>query len=138
MVVPSGTDATKLWNRIKQHARSIQQATENIRTQDFRVRYLVMSDAWITLGELALLRAYYPVLWNTFVTGLGSNAAGTDRKNGRSVWDTLHGGRPRAKLLPPNRFYTRNEAEQLVAAAVDLFLTRERGADMVPDTIQEE
>ena len=66
---------------------------------DFRVRYLVMSDAWIALGELALLQAYYPVLWNTYVTGFGSNASGTDRRNGRSVWDTLHGGRPRAKLL---------------------------------------
>ena len=118
----SGTDATKLSNRIKDHARSIRQATENLRTEDFRVRYLVLSDAWIVLGESALLQAYYPVLWNTFVTGFGSNAAGTDRRNGRSIWDTLHGGRPRAGRLPPNRSYTRPEADQLPILAVEVFL----------------
>jgi Eco29kI restriction endonuclease len=131
----SGEDTTNLWDRIKDHSRSIGQATENLRTEDFRVQYLVMSDAWITLGELALLRAYYPVLWNTFVTGFGSNAAGTGRENGRSIWDTLHGGRKRARKFPPNRFYTRSKAEQLVAEAVALFLTRERGSDMVPDSV---
>jgi len=129
----SGTDATKLWDRIKAHSLSIRQATENLREEDFRVRYLVMSDAWIVLGESALLQAYYPVLWNTYVTGFGSNAAGTGRRNGRSVWDTLHGGRRRAARLPPNRVYTRPEAEQLVAAAIRLFLARERGADEFPD-----
>jgi hypothetical protein len=118
----SGTDATKLWDRIKDHTRSIRQATENLRTEDFQVRYLVMSDAWIVLGESALLQAYYPVLWNTFVTGLGSNPAGADRRNGRSIWDTLHGGRSRAAHLPPNRYYTREEADQLVVTAVELFL----------------
>lgn len=129
----SSTDATTLFDRIKDHARSIRQATENLREEDFRVRYLVMSDAWIVLGELALLQAYYPVLWNTFVSGLGSNVAGTDRKNGRSIWDTLHGGRPRAARLPPNRLYTRGEAVQLVAGAVEMFLTRERGEEHVLD-----
>jgi hypothetical protein len=131
----SGADATHLWDRINDHARSVRQATENLRTEDFQVRYLVMSDAWITLGELALLRAYYPVLWNTFVSGLGSNAAGTGRTNGRSIWDMLHGGRPRSAQFPPNRLYTRDEAEQLVAAAAELFLTKERGAEMVADNI---
>lgn len=130
----SGTDATKLSDRIKDHARSIRQATENLRTEDFRVRYLVLSDAWIVLGESALLQAYYPVLWNTFVTGFGSNAAGTDRRNGRSIWDTLHGGRPRAGRLPPNRSYTRPEADQLVISAVEVFLAWEHGAAATPDT----
>lgn len=131
----SGTDATKLWDRIKDHARSIRQATENLHEDDFRVRYLVMSDAWIVLGESALLQAYYPVLWNTYVTGFGANPSGTDRRNGRSVWDTLHGGRPRAAPLPPNRFYTRSEAERVVAAAIELFLARERGVDEVADLV---
>ncbi len=128
-----GADATKLWDRINDHARSIRQATENLHVEDFRVRYLVMGDAWIVLGESALLQAYYPVLWNTFVTGFGSNAAGTDRQNGRSIWDTLHGGRERAAHLPPNRFYTRAEAEHLVATAIELFLARDSGKDEVPD-----
>ena len=35
----------------------------------------------------------------------------------------------------PNRFYTRNEAEQVVAAAIETFLTRERGVDKVPDLV---
>jgi hypothetical protein len=131
----SGTDATKLSGRIKEHANSIRQGTENLRTEDFQVRYLVMSDVWIVLGELTLLQAYYPVLWNTFVTGFGSNPSGTDRRNGRSVWDTLHGGRRRAANLPPNRYYTREEAEQLVATAVGLFLTREHESVEAPDTV---
>ena len=131
----SGTEATKLLDRIKEHARSIRQATENLRIEDFQVRYLVLNDAWIVLGESALLQAYYPVLWNTFVTGFGSNAAGADRKNGRSIWDTLHGGRPRARRLPPNRSYTQGEADQLVVEAVDLFHASAYGAAATPDTV---
>jgi hypothetical protein len=130
----SGADATKLWNRIKAHARSIRQATENLRTEDFGVRYLVLSDVWIVLGESALLQAYYPVLWNTFVTGFGSNPAGTDRRNGRSIWDTLHGGRLRALLLPPNRYYTRVEAHHLVSSAVELSPGWHHGKAQAPDT----
>jgi hypothetical protein len=130
----SGTDATKLWDRIKEHARSIRQATENLRTEDFLIRYLVLSDVWIVLGESALLQAYYPVLWNTFVTGFGSNPAGADRQNGRSIWDTLHGGRPRAVRLPPNRYYTRVEAHHLVGSAVELFLGWHHGTAQAPDT----
>ena len=56
---------------------------------------------------VALLQAYYPVLWNTFVTGFGSNAAGTDRQRGRSICRHCMVGRERAAHLPPNRFYTR-------------------------------
>lgn len=131
----SGTDATKLSDRIRDHARSIRQATENLSPEDFRVRYLVMTDAWIVLGELALLQAYYPVLWNTFVTGFGSNPSGTDRRNGRSIWDTLHGGRNRAGHLPPNRYYTREEAEQLVTSSIELFLTFKHESTGVSDTL---
>jgi hypothetical protein len=131
----SGGDGTKLLNRIKDHARSIRQATENLCTEDFQVRYLVLSDAWIVLGESGLLQAYYPVLWNTFVTGFGSNAAGIDRQNGRSIWDTLHGGRHRAANLRPNRYYTREEADQLVTAAAKLSLASARGTTTTPDLI---
>jgi hypothetical protein len=130
----SATDATKLWDRIREHERSIRQATENLRTEDFRVRYLVLNDVWIVLGESALLQAYYPVLWNTFVTGFGSNPAGADRRNGRSIWDTLHGGRRRAMPLPPNRYYTRAEAHHLVGSAVELFIDWHHRAAQAPDT----
>ena len=42
-------------------------------------------------------------LWNVFIQGFGINVPGAGReKQRRSMWDTLHPGRPEAKRLPPN------------------------------------
>lgn len=42
-------------------------------------------------------------LWNVFVEGFGINVPGAGReKQKKSMWDTLHPGRPEAKKLPPN------------------------------------
>jgi hypothetical protein len=42
-------------------------------------------------------------LWNVFVEGFGINVPGAGReKQRKSMWDTLHPGRPEAKKLPPN------------------------------------
>jgi hypothetical protein len=103
-------DATKLYKRIEKHANSISEVEringeQNLRLTDFRVRFLSLDDAWIVLGERALLRAYRPVLWNTIVNGFGSNPPGTARTNARSVWDTMHPGRDRAGQMP-NRVMT--------------------------------
>nr|WP_280941241.1 Eco29kI family restriction endonuclease [Mesorhizobium sp. LSJC269B00] len=59
-------DAAKgraLADRIAQHAASIEQAT-NLDTQDFLVRYLVVDDIWIPLGENMLIETFKP-LWNS-------------------------------------------------------------------------
>lgn len=87
-----------LWSRLRQHARSIEQA-ENFRLEDFRCRYLVAVPVWITLAERFLIEHYRPV-WNTIVDGFGNHDPGKGRHSmKRPRWDILHPGRPWAKLL---------------------------------------
>ncbi|MGX1614790.1 Eco29kI family restriction endonuclease [Micromonospora chalcea] len=118
-------EESKLWDRILKHSKSIQEvegsSDANIRLSDFRVRYLPLDDAWIVLGERALLRQYRPVLWNSFLDGFGSNPPGAARKNARSSWDTIHPGRARAGQLP-HRQYTRDEMLQGVERAIEISL----------------
>lgn len=86
-----------LYNRIRQHARSIDQAN-NLDIMDFHCRYLVVDDIWIPLGE-ALLIAKFSPLWNKLVDGFGNHDPGKGRHAGlRPRWDVLHPGRPWAKL----------------------------------------
>ena len=117
--------APKLWNRIVKHAGSVGEVTgegaHRLTTTDLRVRYLKLDDAWIVLGERALLRQYGPVLWNTLMNGFGSNPPGSARKNARSAWDTVHPGRQRAGQLP-NRYFTLAELEQQVRRGVEISL----------------
>lgn len=92
----------KLAQRIRKHATSIRQA-ENLDIEDFAVRWLVVEDIWIALGESAMIRRYKPV-WNAVLDGFGNNAQGRNRDDGeRSAWDTLHPGRPYAKKLKPRK-----------------------------------
>jgi hypothetical protein len=95
-------NATKLWDRIRDHAQSIQQA-ENLDVADFACRYLVTSDVWVVLGEQGLLSEYGPV-WNVVVDGFGNHDPGKGRyEQAISAWDTLHPGRPWvSKLTQPN------------------------------------
>lgn len=51
----------KLYKRIDKHRASISEAN-NLSVEDFDVRYILLDDVWIVLGERALLRAYSPVL----------------------------------------------------------------------------
>jgi hypothetical protein len=122
---PSDDVQPKLYRRIaEKHAVSVDEVTRglgNIRCEDFEVRYLNLDDVWIVLGERALLRAYAPVLWNTIMPGFGANPPGTARRNARSVWDSLHPGRPRAGSLCSRR-YTRQEMSARVARAIDISL----------------
>lgn len=112
----------KLWGRIDKHARRVAEVEGNpdagITRTDFRVRYLPLDDAWIVLGERALLRAYRPVLWNSIMNGFGSNPPGQARTNPLSVWDTIHPGRRAAGM--PNRFMTRREMLDRVARGVEI------------------
>ncbi|MDP3972356.1 MAG: Eco29kI family restriction endonuclease [Candidatus Nanopelagicales bacterium] len=107
----------RLFKRItEKHAKSIREVSENdgnIAPSDFEVRRILLEYDWIVLGERALLRAYAPVLWNTLMPGFGANPPGTARKNARSIWDTIHPGRPRAGEVC-NRRFTRTKMESRI------------------------
>lgn len=93
------TNTTALMSRIRQHANSVR-AVENLDIADFTVRWLVVEDIWIPLGESAMIRRYRPV-WNALLDGFGNHDPGKGRINGvRSMWDTLHPGRTWATKYP--------------------------------------
>lgn len=122
---PTNDDRAKLYERIAKHARSVQEVADhdgNLKVSHFEVRYLLLDDVWIVLGERALLRAYAPVLWNTLMPGFGANPPGTARGNARSIWDTIHPGRPRAGKIC-NRRFTRSEIERRIRSGIEVSLT---------------
>lgn len=87
---PRPTERAKLYNRIRQHARSVEQA-ENLDVSDLKCRFLILQDAYIGLAESVMIMAFRPP-WNGM--GLGSNPVGTPRMRGLpSLWDSLHPGR---------------------------------------------
>lgn len=97
---PRPTTRAKIWERLGQHAdsiRTVEQAGNDpdFRLSDFRCRYLVLNDAYITLAESTLIATFRPA-WNGM--GFGSKVVGDFRMTGRpSLWDSLHpgrGGRP--------------------------------------------
>jgi Eco29kI restriction endonuclease len=100
--VPSGarkgasliTSATGRWlfNRIAEHRESID-AARNLSVSDFSVRFLVVDDIWIPLGEALLISTFSPV-WNRLIDGFGNHDPGAGRYNGlRPLWDVIHPGR---------------------------------------------
>ena len=95
-----GSGTRTLYNRLGQHAKSIESA-ENLRVEDFRCRYLVVVPVWISLAERFLIEHYRPV-WNTIVDGFGNHAPGEGRSSmKRPRWDILHPGRTWAQKLTP-------------------------------------
>lgn len=81
-----------LRDRLRRHAQSIGQVS-NIEVDDFGFRSLVVDDIWIPLGENMLIESFRP-LWNTSLSGFGSNPTGGPRASqAGSRWDTLHPGR---------------------------------------------
>lgn len=81
-----------LRDRLRRHAQSIGQVS-NLRLQDFSFRSLVIDDIWIPLGENMLIESFKP-LWNTSLSGFGSNPTGGPRATQAvSRWDTMHPGR---------------------------------------------
>jgi hypothetical protein len=81
-----------LVSRLRKHARSID-LSKNLQIEDFLVRYLIVDDVWIPLGENMLIETYKPV-WNKVIAGFGNNPLGKGRENQKvSLWDILHPGR---------------------------------------------
>lgn len=96
------TDTRALYERLKQHRRSIVIA-ENLDLADFHYRRLVVESIWIPLGESLLISRFAP-LWNTLIDGFGNNDPGKGRHNQeRSRWDVLHPGRSWVVKLQPRR-----------------------------------
>ena len=92
----SATAKASLYERLQLHASSIAEASSTLRLDDFRYRFLIVEPAFVPLCEVVLLREHRP-LWNSWLYGFGSNAAGGGRdKTQKSLWDTLHPGRARA------------------------------------------
>jgi hypothetical protein len=90
---PGAAAGPALYGRIADHTESIEAAT-NLRIEDFRVRFLVVGDIFIGLGEQLLIQQFRP-LWNRHVAGFGLHDPGAGRHGSkRSEWDELHPGRP--------------------------------------------
>jgi len=94
-------EAPILYQRLREHARSIQQAA-NLQVSDFRCQFMipggVESDLVVPV-EAELIRRCRP-LWNSVIDGFGNHDPGSGRYNqARSEWDVLHPGRPWAERL---------------------------------------
>lgn len=102
-----------LYLRLREHRRSIEQATGTLRAEDFLCRYLVVTPLWITMAERLLIERFQP-LWNVAVDGFGAHTPGKGREKGElGWWDVLHPGRPWASRHVQSR--TQDEARQRVA-----------------------
>lgn len=87
-----------LADRLRQHAASISECV-NLEVSDFHVRYLMVDDIWIPLGENVLIETFQPV-WNIAVDGFGNKDPGRRRASQyKSPWDVLHPGRQFAEKL---------------------------------------
>lgn len=86
---------TKLFGRLREHAKSISQV-ENLDPHDFHCRFLVVQSGWEGAAESRLIQLFRPV-WNNETQvcyGLGKHGDDSQtRRNRRSPWDTLHPGR---------------------------------------------
>ena len=117
--VPSGArkgkrnspGGTELYQRLNQHAKNIQQA-ENLDSQHFTCRYLVVVPVWVTLAERFLIEHYRPI-WNVAIDGFGDHNPGQGRRDmRRPQWDILHPGRWWADRLAAQE--TREDVERRV------------------------
>lgn len=97
---PRPTSQARLWTRLGNHATSIREVESGgldpeFKLGDFRCRFLMLNDAYITLAESVLIATFRPA-WNGM--GFGSKVVGGRRMGGEaSLWDSLHpgrGGRP--------------------------------------------
>ena len=108
-----------LYNRLQEHARSIQDAA-NLEIQKFSCRFLIVDDIWIPLGESLLIERFSP-LWNTILDGFGNHDPGRGRYNQeRSAWDVVHPGRAFAERCAPHH----RTLQELLSSIAGYFRTR--------------
>ncbi|MGV6872368.1 Eco29kI family restriction endonuclease [Pseudochelatococcus sp. B33] len=93
----SETTGRWLFNRLREHRESIsmveQHGPNNLKAFDFQVKFLIVDDIWIPLGESLLIATFKP-LWNRVLDGFGNHDPGSGRYSGlRPLWDVLHPGR---------------------------------------------
>jgi hypothetical protein len=106
-----------LFRRILQHRDSLE-AASNLSADDFSVRYLMVDDIWIPLGESLLISTFRPV-WNQLVDGFGNHDPGAGRYGGLSpLWDLLHPGRAWAHKCKP-RLERREDVELQIVAYLE-------------------
>jgi len=126
----STTSEPKLYDRLHEHGLSIRSVEKfagqigqpGLALADFRCRYLVADDIWVPMGEALLIGHYRPV-WNVVVDGFGNHGVGSGREQqARSLWDTLHPGRPWAFRLPESG----RSAAQVGAFVAEHFATWDR------------
>lgn len=98
-----GDQGFALKNRLRDHVDSIS-AVNNLDTNDFYCRFLVVDDIWIPLTEALLIEKYKPV-WNRVLDGFGNHDPGGGRHRGKMPqWDCLHPGRSWTRNLQPCTF----------------------------------
>ncbi len=111
---PQASPGKVLYERLKQHAKSVEEAS-NLDMADFYSRHLIVDDIWIPLGESLLIAKFDP-LWNKLIDGFGNHDPGSGRHAGvRPRWDVLHPGRRWADHCRPRD----ESAEQIVREARD-------------------
>jgi hypothetical protein len=109
-----------LFNRLRIHAQSIDQAT-NLDVRDFLCRYIIIDEIWVPLAESLLITTYAPV-WNQAIDGFGIKTPGKGRENQRrSEWDVLHAGRGFAVNLATSK-RTVEELRERVKNHIKLFI----------------
>lgn len=95
---------TSLYKRLDDHRGSIldvERASGSLKIADFQLRYLIVDDIWIPLGESLLIAKFKPI-WNVVLDGFGNHDPGRGRYNGlRPLWDHLHRGRDWADRCMP-------------------------------------
>lgn len=108
---------TSLFNRVAEHResiRTVERVSGGLKVDDFTVRFLVVDDIWIPLGESLLIAAFRP-LWNVRIDGFGNHDPGKGRyKGAKPLWDHLHPGRIWADRCAP-RTETTSDVERDIA-----------------------
>ncbi len=111
---------TPLYKRLAEHRQSIcdvEHGSGSLAVQDFRIRYLIVDDIWIPLGESLLIAKFKPI-WNIVLDGFGNHDPGKGRYIGlRPLWDHLHSGRNWAIRCAP-----RAETEQALSVRLEEYL----------------
>jgi len=69
-----------LYNRLCEHADSIQEANSTLNLKHFSCRCIAVEDIWIPLGEAMLIDLFNP-LWNRVLDGFGNHDPGKGRYN---------------------------------------------------------